>query len=141
VKTYPTLSSSYGELVCTAGILEDGSWIRIYPVPFRKLETYKKYEKFRYITAHIQKSEKDSRPDSYKIDIDSLQITKEKIDTRDNWRERRELILKKGKVYTDMNEIIDLAQKKRTLSLATFKPTKILDFKFEPDTAQWDANK
>lgn len=33
VKTYPTLSASYGELVCTAGLREDGSWIRIYPVP------------------------------------------------------------------------------------------------------------
>ena len=33
VKTYPTLSEKYDELVCTAGFLEDGSWIRIYPIP------------------------------------------------------------------------------------------------------------
>lgn len=39
VKTYPTLSQKYDELVCTAGFLEDGSWIRVYPVPFRKLDT------------------------------------------------------------------------------------------------------
>jgi hypothetical protein len=26
VKTYPTLSESYGELVCTAGVREDGRW-------------------------------------------------------------------------------------------------------------------
>ncbi|MPM62092.1 hypothetical protein SDC9_108958 [bioreactor metagenome] len=38
VKTYPTLSEKYDELVCTAGFLEDGSWIRLYPIPFRKLE-------------------------------------------------------------------------------------------------------
>lgn len=38
VKTYPTLSAKYGELVCTAGLREDGSWIRIYPVPFRLLD-------------------------------------------------------------------------------------------------------
>ena len=31
VKTYPTLSEKYDELVCTAGFLEDGTWIRIYP--------------------------------------------------------------------------------------------------------------
>ena len=37
VKTYPCLSQKYDELVCTAGLREDGSWIRIYPVPFRKL--------------------------------------------------------------------------------------------------------
>jgi hypothetical protein len=34
VKTYPTLSAKYGELVCTAGIKEDGAWVRIYPYPF-----------------------------------------------------------------------------------------------------------
>lgn len=28
VKTYPTLSEKYIELVCTAGFREDGSWIR-----------------------------------------------------------------------------------------------------------------
>jgi len=38
VKTYPTLSKKYDELVCTAGILDNGSWARIYPLPFRKLD-------------------------------------------------------------------------------------------------------
>ncbi len=33
VKTYPTLSKSHVELVCTAGFREDGAWVRIYPVP------------------------------------------------------------------------------------------------------------
>lgn len=33
VITYPLPSRSYDELVCTAGVLEDGKWIRIYPVP------------------------------------------------------------------------------------------------------------
>jgi hypothetical protein len=36
VKTYPTPSSKYGELTCTAGIrLRDNTWVRIYPYPFR----------------------------------------------------------------------------------------------------------
>ena len=38
VKTYPTLSLIHGETVCTAGVRQDGSWVRIYPVPFRRLE-------------------------------------------------------------------------------------------------------
>lgn len=33
VTTYPLPSRSYDELVCIAGILENGEWIRIYPVP------------------------------------------------------------------------------------------------------------
>ena len=44
VKTYPTLSGKYDELVCTAGFKEDGSWIRIYPIPFRKLEHSSQYK-------------------------------------------------------------------------------------------------
>lgn len=32
VKTYPTLSQKYGETVCTAGVREDGSWVRLYSV-------------------------------------------------------------------------------------------------------------
>ncbi|MFH1526336.1 MAG: hypothetical protein ABIG69_06745 [Bacteroidota bacterium] len=38
VKTYPTISKRYDELVCTAGFLADGTWIRLYPIPFRKLD-------------------------------------------------------------------------------------------------------
>ena len=34
VKTYPTASKRYRETVCTAGIQEDGTWIRLYPVRF-----------------------------------------------------------------------------------------------------------
>ena len=37
VKTYPVISESYTELACTAGFREDGSWIRLYPIPFRLL--------------------------------------------------------------------------------------------------------
>ncbi|WP_200814406.1 hypothetical protein [Parabacteroides sp. Marseille-P3160] len=49
IKTYPSLSKTYTELVCTAGFREDGSMIRIYPVPYRKLESYNKYEKYQWI--------------------------------------------------------------------------------------------
>ncbi len=53
VKTYPTLSEKYDELVCTAGFLEDGTWIRIYPIPFRKLSYDKRYSKWQWIELEI----------------------------------------------------------------------------------------
>jgi hypothetical protein len=37
VKTYPVISKKYQETVCTAGLREDGSWVRLYPVPFRTM--------------------------------------------------------------------------------------------------------
>lgn len=43
VKTYPTLSKKYFELVCTAGINKNGEWRRIYPIPFRQLSDLEKY--------------------------------------------------------------------------------------------------
>ena len=55
VKTYPTLSEKYDELVCTAGICEDGSWIRLYPLPFRKLEYEQKYKKWQWIEVDVER--------------------------------------------------------------------------------------
>jgi len=46
VKTYPTLSKKYDELVCTAGIDEHGNWYRLYPIPFRKIDYDKRYKKY-----------------------------------------------------------------------------------------------
>lgn len=36
VKSYPTVSSHYDEQVSIAGFRKDGSFIRIYPIPFSK---------------------------------------------------------------------------------------------------------
>lgn len=60
VKTYPTLSKKYGELVCTAGFREDGSWIRIYPIPFRKLEYDQRYKKYQWIEIDLEKTNRIS---------------------------------------------------------------------------------
>lgn len=73
VKAYPTLSGRYAELVCTAGFREDGSWVRIYPIPFRSLKNDKRFKKYQWIEIDLQKNLKDSRPESYRpIDIDNI---------------------------------------------------------------------
>lgn len=59
VKTYPTLSKKYGETVCTAGVRADGTWIRIYPVPFRRLEAEEQYRKFDWIETDFIKNQMD----------------------------------------------------------------------------------
>jgi len=67
VKTYPTLSSKYDEVVCTAGLREDGTWIRIYPIPFRKLDDFEKYKKFDWVEVDIERNHADPRPESYRL--------------------------------------------------------------------------
>ena len=62
VKTYPTLSAKYDELVCTAGFREDGTWIRIYPVPFRKKAYHEQYKKYDWIEVDLVKNDGDFRP-------------------------------------------------------------------------------
>src|SRR5260370_36407730 len=64
VKTYPTLSRKYGETVCTAALRPDGTWMRIYPVPFRRLDEEQQYKKFDWMEAEFIKSKSDPRPES-----------------------------------------------------------------------------
>ena len=55
VKTYPAISKKYDELVCTAGFLEDGSWIRLYPIQFRKKSYAEQYKKYQWVELDIVK--------------------------------------------------------------------------------------
>lgn len=137
VKTYPTISKEYSELVCTAGILEDGSWIRLYPVPFRKLDFDKKYPKYTWIETEVVRNTKDFRPETYRPNLSTLGV---EPSSRVNWDERRKIIFKSQKIYTDMQELIDKAKLDGT-SLAIFKPTKIIDFVAEETDREWDSNK
>jgi hypothetical protein len=66
VKTYPTLSRKYGETVCTAGVREDGSWVRVYPVPFRRLEEAEQYSKFDWIECQLVRNTSDPRPETFR---------------------------------------------------------------------------
>ncbi len=141
VKTYPSLSSKYDELVCTAGFLENGSWIRIFPIPFRKLDYDKRYSKYDWVEIDLKKNSGDFRPESYKPrSIENAFNVVGHIETHNNWQQRKDIVLKK--VYTDLTKLIAEAKDKRTAtSLATFKPTAILDFIIEPVEREWDKEK
>lgn len=140
VKTYPTLSEKYDELVCTAGVKEDGTWIRIYPVPFRKLNYDKQYSKWQWIELDLIRNTKDLRPESFRPNLDSPIALLNRIGTGRQWAERKELVLRD--VKTNMTELIAEAKDpdKRT-SLAILKPTKVLDFIYEPCEREWDSSK
>jgi hypothetical protein len=142
VKTYPTLSNKYDELVCTAGFREDGSWIRLYPIPFRKLDYENRYAKYQWIELETVKNASDPRPESYRpYNYDKI-LVKDKIGTGKDklWLERKKYAL--HKVYYDIEVLKKEAKNKNICtSLATFKPTKILDFKYEPVARQWDKSK
>lgn len=140
VKTYPTLSEKYGELVCTAAVREDGSWVRLYPVPFRLLDYKDRYAKFDWIETTLVKSSSDRRPESHHP-VDPKDMAKVgHLGTDDGWRDRRKAILGHCEVYTRLQPLIDAAHE-NSYSLAAFKPTKILAFKWEQAERDWDPDK
>lgn len=142
VKTYPTLSKKYGETVYTAGLREDGSWVRIYPVPFRKIEDFdRRYAKFDWIECDlIRNTARDKRPESRRpTDLNTLKVVGH-IDTKNNWHVRRDFVLGKGGVFTNLQVLIDDAKADKR-SLATFRPSAVLDFVIEEDDREWNEDK
>lgn len=137
-KTYPTISEKYSELVCTAGVLEDGSWIRLYPVPFRLLDDNQKYPKYTWVQVEVERNTADFRPESYRPNIHTMKV--EPIADKPDWNERRRIVFKNKCIYTNLQTLIEKAKSDKT-SLAVFKPTRILDFIIEPDNREWDPKK
>ena len=140
VKTYPTLSKRYGETVCTAGVREDGTWIRLYPVPFRRLKEAQQYKKFDWIECDVERNTKDVRPETYRPADCEQMVPVGHIDTNDNWRKRKEILLGRCKVYTSLQTVIDGA-KSNQISLAVFKPAKIIGMTSETEDPDWDPVK
>lgn len=134
------LSTKYDELVCTAGFTEDGRWIRIYPVPFRKLSYDSQYSKYDWIELDLIKNTSDFRPESYKpSNIDQgIQVVGH-LPTSNAWLHRKEACLKT--VYTNLRELIGAAKGPEKLSLAVFKPKRFLDFLVVDAQRSWDAAK
>ena len=143
VTTYPLPSRSYDELVCTAGILENGSWVRIYPMPLSFLREQKingniEVTKYTWIELDLRRrNDSDFRPESHSpVDYEfrDLKIL-EHLDPKNFWAKRKEYCLQN--VYTNLTQLIEDSKAPQNKSLATFKPAKILDFVIEKDEREW----
>ncbi len=140
VKTYPTLSKTYGETVCTAGVREDGTWVRIYPVPFRRLGYEKQYKKYQWINCDLIPNPKDKRPETRRPVSESFQALGE-LGTKDEWRERRRLLTGGPGVFEQLAPLLEQA-KNLEISLAVFRPNEILDLVIKQETErEWDEKR
>ncbi len=143
VTTYPLPSRSYDELVCTAGVLEDGTWIRIFPIPLSFLFDLKNTGKvnnvkYTWIELELNKRTDDFRPESHSprhYDFRDMVIHEPRLDTAGNWFKRKEYCLKN--VYTNLTELIEASKAPGNVSLATFKPAKVTGFEWEEDDREW----
>lgn len=132
-RTYPTPAVRGVEVSCTAGVTDDGKWVRLFPIPYRFLSWDKRFRKYHWIDVRARRSS-DPRPESYEVDIDSIKVLGEPISTRKKWLERKRLILPLASP-----SLCDLQRRRHFTeqTLGIFKPREISDFVIRPDAPEW----
>ncbi len=135
VKTYPLPTNDHGEVVCTAGLLDSGKWVRIYPIPSSMYDD-KKYPKYGWVELDLVKHPTDRRLESYmpRNGLNEPMKLIGKLGTDDYWAARKEFVYKE--VFTSMEELIFL-YKSEDRSLGTLKPLKIIDFIIDKAERAW----
>lgn len=91
-KTYPQPSRTYRETTCVAAINRQGEMRRVFPIPFRFLEGNSQFRKWEWISANVIQTPKDQRPESRKLDVDTITKNNVVIGTQNGWVERRQWI-------------------------------------------------
>ncbi|MGB9858904.1 MAG: hypothetical protein ACPLQP_03090 [Moorellaceae bacterium] len=136
VMTYPHPSRGYQELVCTAGITENGEWVRLYPIDYRYRPKHQRFVKYQWIEVGLapKGSGNDNRKESRKPDLDSIKLLGKPLSTANNWYERRQII-DKLPVYT-VNQLRSLYEKDKT-SLGIVRPKRVIDLDIEESDPNW----
>jgi len=134
--TYPHPSRGYRELVCTAGVTENGEWVRLYPIDYRYRPPAQKFSKYQWIEIELAPhgSGNDDRKESRKPRLDSIRLLGKPLPTKDNWRIRRSII-DKLPVHT-LRELKSLYEEDKT-SLGVVRPSRVLDVKIEDTAREW----
>ncbi len=86
-KTYPCPSRKYRETSCVAAINRAGGMCRLFPIPFRLLDGELQFKKWEWIRADVTKAGDDHRPESLRVDVNSIERTGS-ISPSKQWLER-----------------------------------------------------
>lgn len=99
-----------------------------------------RYKKWQWIELDLVKNTSDFRPESFRpYNIDSEIKMLDVVDVSNNWEARRKIVL--NNVYTNLGDLILDAKSEQCISLAVYKPSKILNFIWEPVEREWDSKK
>jgi len=119
VRTYPVPARRGVEVSCTAAITDKGEWLRLFPVPYRRLRPEQRFSKYQRIEVEVARAN-DPRPESYKIFSDSIRIVGD-VPPDNEWQARKDVIL------ALKSESMCAIQKQRddygSPTLGIFKPT------------------
>lgn len=137
VRTYPSPSRKDIEVSCTAGVTEDGNWIRLFPVPYRFMDEDKRFRKYQEIECRVIKAS-DPRPESHNVDVDSIRILGEPITTSGGWAQRR------ARLETVFKCCMCCISKQRDMNgsptLGFFKPARIESLKIKETNDSWSED-
>jgi hypothetical protein len=138
VMTYPHPSRGYQELVCTAGVTEQGEWIRLYPIDYRYRPRNQQFRKYQWIEVDLlpRGSGNDQRKESRKPLLDTIRVLGEPLSTKNGWRERRQII---DQIPTYTVKQLRAMHESERASLGIVRPTRILDLKIEPAEPAWKS--
>jgi hypothetical protein len=132
VKAYPEKSKKYGTVVCTAGITDQGEWIRLYPMPLTSFIGPGRIRRYDWIEAECEKvtDEKLARKESYRVRDGSVAIIDRslslgKVRRKAPWAKRNEIILRN--LAPSLEYLEDQYDDDKT-SLGLIKPTEIINF-------------
>ncbi len=136
VMTYPHPSRGYQELVCTAGITEQGEWIRLYPIDYRYRPRAQQFRKYQWIEIELLPygAGNDRRKESRKPNLETMRPLGEPLSTKHGWQERRHII-DAMPVHT-VKRLQALYDEQR-VSLGIVRPSKVLDLEIAPADPDW----
>jgi len=138
-KTYPSPSEKHTETSCVAGMLENGSLIRLFPVPFRLIRDGQQFKKWQWISAQIYRANDDRRPESHKIYVDTIQLEGPPLSPKRNWEARRRE-LNKLRVFSGFVPL-DQSRESEETTLGLVRPSKIAGLDITPvDSPDWTAD-
>lgn len=138
VRTYPVPSKNSIEVSCTAGIDEDGHWIRLFPVPYRFLDQDKRFRKYQVVEASVTKAVSDSRPESYKPNIESINVLSAPIPTNNKWEARKAKVLPLA--TPSLCYLQNERDRNKEPTLGLFRPRTITAFKIQSTRATWSES-
>lgn len=138
-KTYPSPSAKYSETSCVAGMTEDGRLLRLYPIPFRLISDEHQFRKWQWITARVRRPKEDHRPESRRVDVETLQLG-DIMPTSDGWRQRRQW-LEKLPVFDTFDSLEAERQTESGQTLGLLRPSRLVSLDITPvKNAEWTGD-
>lgn len=116
-KTYRELSTRHRETVCTGGCLEDGTPVRLYPVPLRYLPVAHQYRLYDWIEVPLRRNRDDPRPESFRTAKGIPPRVLHPASASNGWEARREIVFKRQDWHFDCLDALTELRRTRGTSL------------------------